>query len=205
MSVVVKNDNPQLENIRKMMALRHGILLTSDLAEFNIPRTYLSILEKRGEIERISRGVYRLINSIEDGLFSVQARYKNSIYSHETALFIHDLTDRAPLLYSISVPIGYHTTSLNKSGHKIYYVNPKLFNLGVVIQKSPHENEIKITGLERTVVDILRNRNRIDDQIINEALKRYVKRDEKNIDLLNNYAKQFRIQKVMRGYIEVLL
>ncbi|MDO9545667.1 MAG: type IV toxin-antitoxin system AbiEi family antitoxin domain-containing protein [Pelolinea sp.] len=203
--MVVKDESPQLERIRKILEGQHGTLLTSDLANFNIPRTYLSVLERNGEIERVSRGLYRVANSIEDELFSFQARYKSSIYSHETSLYLHDLTDRAPLSYSISVPVGYHSISLKESRHKIFYVNRNLFDLGVISMKSPHENGIRTTNLERTICDVLRSRNQIDVQLINESLKRYVGKKERNIDLLYNYAKQFRIQKIVREYIEVLL
>lgn len=179
--------------------------MTSDLSRFGIPRTYLSILEKNKEIERVSRGVYKTPSTMEDEMFIFQSKYKSSIYSHETALFLHDLTDRNPLTYSISVPSGYHSSSLNESGHKIFYVQRSLFGLGVVLMKSPHGNEIRVTNLERTICDILRSKNQIDVQYVNNALKRYVTRKEKNINLLYNYAKAFRIQKIVRHYIEVLL
>jgi len=195
----------QLERIKKILEDQHGTLLTSDLAKLNIPRTYLSILERNGEIERVSRGVYRVTASLEDEMFSFQAIYKSSIYSHETALYLHDLTDRTPLSYSISVPVGYHSVSLNRSGHKIFYVNRNLFDLGVISMKSPHGNEIRATNLERTICDVMRSRNQIDVQFVNQALKRYVSKKERNIDLLYRYAKQFRIQKIVREYIEVLL
>lgn len=189
----------------KIMKDRGGVLLTSDLAQFHIPRVYLSILENNKEIERISRGVYKAPDSIEDEMFIFQSIYKFSIYSHETALYLHDLTDRNPLAYSISVPSGYHSSSLNMSGHKIFYVNRNLFNLGVVLMKSPHGNEIRASNLERTICDILRSRNQIDVQFVSEALRRYVRKKEKNLDLLHDYAKSFRIQKIVREYIEVLL
>lgn len=205
MSMVVKQEMSNFERIRKILQDQHGSLLTSDLVKFNIPRTYLSILEQNGEIERVSRGVYRLTASIEDEMFSFQARYKSSIYSHETALYLNDLTNRTPLSYAISVPVGYHSISLKGSGHKVFYVNRNLFDLGVISMKSPHGNEIRTTNLERTICDVLRNRNQIDIQQINEALKRYVKIKEKDLDLLYNYARQFRNQKIVREYIEVLL
>ena len=79
MSMIVKNELSQLEKIRKLLDDQHGSLLTSDLAKFNIPRIYLSILEKNGEIERVSRGVYRLVGSIDDEMFNFQIRFKSSI------------------------------------------------------------------------------------------------------------------------------
>jgi predicted transcriptional regulator of viral defense system len=194
-----------LEQTRKMLASRNGILLTSDLTKFNIPRTYLSIMERKGEIERVSRGVYQAKDTIEDELFGIQSTCQAAVYSHETALYLHDLTDRSPLRYSLTVPVGYHSTSLIQSGYKIFYVNRKVFDLGVITLKSPHGNPIRVTNLERTICDILRSRNQMEMQIVYEALKRYVKRNEKDIDLLYAYAKRFRVQKFIRQYIEVLL
>jgi predicted transcriptional regulator of viral defense system len=169
--MVVKNELSQLEKIRKLLDDQHGSLLTSDLAKFNIPRIYLSILENNGEIERVSRGVYRLVASIDDEMFNFQVRFKSSIYSHETALYLHDLTDRTPLSYSISVPVGYHSINLKESGDKIFYVNRDLFNLGVISMKSLHGNEIRTTNLERTTCDVLISRNKIDVQFVNKVLK----------------------------------
>ena len=205
MSMVVKYELSQLERLRKLLEDQHGTLLTSDLAKFNISKIYLSILEHNGEIERVSRGIYRLVASIDDEMFNFQVRYKSSIFSHETALYLHDLTDRTPLSYSISIPVGYHSISLNEGGHKMFYVNRELFALGVILMKSPHGNEIRTTNLERTICDVLRSRNQVDVQFVNEALKKYIVNKDKNIDQLYNYASRFRIQKIVRTYIEILL
>jgi len=75
MSMVVKGELTKLERIRKVLDDQHGTLLTSDLAKYSIPRTYLSILERTGEIDRVSRGVYRAVTSIEDEMFNFQVRY----------------------------------------------------------------------------------------------------------------------------------
>ena len=205
MSVNVKEKPSPLKIIRKILTSQNGILLTSDLAKFNIPRTYLAILEQNGEIRRISRGVYRSSASIEDELFVFQAVYKSSVYSHETALYLHDLTDRTPLRYSITVPVGYHVSSLRQQGARIFYLNRDLFDLGVITIKSPHGNPLRVTSLERTICDILRSRSQLDLQLVYAALKRYLAKSEKDLDLLYCYAVKFKIQKLVREYIEVLL
>lgn len=202
--VVKKNANP-IEEIRDILKDQNGILLTSDLLKYGIPRTYLSILEKSGEIQRISRGVYSAAGSMIDEMAGLQARYKGAIFSHETALYLLDLTDRTPLFYSVTVPAGYNATSLKAKGAKVFFVNRGLYLLGLITVKSPHGNDIKTFNLERTICDVLRSRNQIDVQQINDALKRYVSKKERNIDLLYRYARQFRVQKIVREYIEVLL
>jgi hypothetical protein len=140
-----------------------------------------------------------------DEMARMQARYKGAIFSHETALYLLGLTDRTPLFYSMTVPAVYNATPLKASGAKVYFVKRNLFLLGVITLKSSHGNDIKTFNLERTICDVLRNRNQVDVQLVNEALKKYVLQKDRNIDQLYNFAKQFRIQKIVREYIEVLL
>lgn len=203
--MVAKSKTNPIEAIRNILKDQNGILLTADLRKRGIPRVYLSILEKKGEIQRISRGVYSTIGALMDEMVEIQARYRRAIFSHETAAYILDLTDRTPLYYSVTVPSGYNATPLKASGIKVYFVNRESYLLGLITAKSPHENEIRMFNLERTICDLLRNRNQIDIQQINEALKRYASRRDRNIDLLYNYARQFKIQKIVRAYLEVLL
>jgi predicted transcriptional regulator of viral defense system len=205
MSMVVEIDDSPLKILRDTLRNQHGTLRASELTRLGIPRTYLSILVRNGEIERVSRGVYRETNTIGDDLYSFQARFRSAIFSHETALFLHDLSDRTPLYPSVTVPSGYHSLSLKNSGSKVFYVRRSLFALGVETMKSPQGNKIAVTGLERTVCDILRSRNQIDVQLVYDSLKRYVGKKEKNINRLYQFAQKFRIQKIVREYVEILL
>ena len=202
--IVNKRANP-IESIRNIIKDQNGIVLSSDLLKYGIPRTYLAILEKRGEIQRVSRGVYSAADTLVDEMASIQARYKGAIFSHETALYLLELNDRSPLFYSVTVPTGYNATSLKTSGAKVYFVNRGLYPLGLITMKSPHGHDIRTFDLERTICDVLRSRNQLDVQFVHDALKRYVAKKDRNIDLLYQYAGKFRIQKIVRPYIEVLL
>ena len=194
-----------VDKFRGILKDQNGILLSSDLAKLGIPRTHLSILVKKGEIQRLSRGVYTAADNIIDEMANIQARYKGAFFSHETALYLLGLTDRAPLFYSATVPSGYNASALKARVTKVYFVNRRLYLLGLITTKSPHGNDIKTFNLERTICDVVRSRNQMDVQFMNEALKKYVVHKDRNIDQLHNYAKQFRIQKKVREYIEVLL
>jgi predicted transcriptional regulator of viral defense system len=140
-----------------------------------------------------------------DEMAILQIKYKKTIFSHETALYLHDLTDRTPLFYTVTVPAGYNATTLKAEGIKVFFVNSDLYLLGLITMKSPHENDVKTFDLERTICDLIRSRNQVDVQFVNDALKRYVVNKTRNIDLLYRYAKYFGIQKIVRQYIEVLL
>ena len=59
--------------------------------------------------------------------------------------------------------------------------------------------------MEKTLCDILQTRANTDIQVISEAFKKYVTLGNKNIPLLSEYAKQMRVEKRVRSYLEVLL
>ena len=71
--------------------------------------------------------------------------------------------------------------------------------------KTPFGNEVSCYDLERTVCDIVRSRNKIGTETFLAALKAYVKRSDKDLNRLYNYAKQFHISGILRKYLEVLL
>ena len=58
---------------------------------------------------------------------------------------------------------------------------------------------------ERTICDMIRNRSQIEIQVFQDALKQYVKRKNKNLHLLMDYAKKLRVNNVLSKYLEVLL
>ncbi len=191
--------------IRQILQEQNGIVRTADLVDLAIPTTYLSIMTKRGELERVAWGVYQKPTLLEDEFFLFQSQHKAAVFSHETALFLHDLTDRTPLFFSVTVPSGYHSATLDESKHQVFYVKRTLLEIGVAGISSPHSNTLRVTGMERTIVDILRSRNRMEDQILFDALKRYARLKSKNVELLYRYAEQFRVQNILRPYMEVLL
>lgn len=194
-----------IEQIRAIMAGQNGMVLTSDLAEAGIARTYLTILEERGEIERVSRGVYCATGQIEDALFAFQGIYQASVFSHETALYMHDLSDRSPLYFSVTVPTGYHSQTLEDEGHQLFYVQKELLMVGVEERPSEQGNLVRVTGLERTICDVVRSRNQLEVGMVVEALKKYVRRGDKRLDLLDEYAGLFRVRTVLEPYLTVLL
>jgi predicted transcriptional regulator of viral defense system len=201
--MLVKND--RLNQIRKIIEDQNGVLLTSNLTSLDIPRTYLTILEEKGEIMRESRGVYTTPDAISDDMLALQSRYQTAIFSHETALYLHDLTDRSPLVYSVTVPSGYNASALKENGAKVYFIKRELHELGLTTKSSSHGNAVQTYDLERTICDILRSRKQMDIQLVNEALKRYVKRNDKQLNILYRYAELLRIQRIAREYLEILL
>ncbi|MGI6728250.1 MAG: type IV toxin-antitoxin system AbiEi family antitoxin domain-containing protein [Anaerovoracaceae bacterium] len=194
-----------IKRIEKIINEQKGTLLSLDLDENKIPRTYLSMMVADGKIERIGRGIYVLPDLLEDEMYIMQKKYPNLIYSHETALFLHGLSDRTPFEYSVTVPSGYKVVNAISEKSKIYYVKKELHLVGTAEGKTSLGNTIIIYNVERTICDILRSRNRIDIQIFSDALKRVVKKKHLDYALLLEYAKKLNVEKILNTYMEVLI
>ncbi len=198
-------DVTYVNQILKMAKENNGLITTTQVTRAGINREHLRLLVERGLLERSDRGVYIVPTNIDDEMFNLQNRYKKGIFSHETALFLLDLTDKTPTRYSMTFPLNYNTSGL-KSEKVIYYrVKNELHELGVICGKSPGGNDVRLYRAERTLCDILKGRSRTDIQIIADAFKRYARSVKRDIPLISKYAKCLRVESKLRSYLEVLL
>ena len=191
--------------LETLLREKEGMLLTKDIIEAGISKQLLSKYVKKGYIERVAQGVYLSKDAFEDEMYVLQARSKKAIFSHETALYLHDLTDRDPLQYTVTLPSGYNASNYKNDGICVYFIKNDLLNLGVEYGKTPFGRNIRVYNKERTICDIVRNRNVIDSAIINEGIRRYLSEKEKDIPKLLQYAEKFRVEKIIRQYVEVLI
>lgn len=193
------------KKIEEIAENQNGTLLSSDLDENGIPRAYLSMMVAEGNLEKVGRGAYVVSNQIEDEMYIFQKKYPNLIYSHETALFLHGVSDRTPSDYSANVPSGYKVVSNLSDRFKMYYVKKNLHGLGVIEGETPFGNTIKLYNIERTLCDLLRSRSRIDIQIFSDAFQKVMKDKQIDAMLLLEYARKLRVESVLNTYMEVLL
>lgn len=188
--------------------LKETPVITTKIADkIGVNRQQLSLLVKEGKLERIRPGVYQKKGELIDNLKVVVANSEKIIFSHQTALYLHDLCDRIPSYYYISVPQGYNTLHLKKR-HKnlrVKYVKKELFTLGLTEITTSFGSIIPVYNLERTICDIIINRNNIDRQVYIDGITRYFKRKEKNIEQLIKYSYLFNIENEVKQYLEVLL
>ena len=193
------------EKLVNLINENNGLILTKQLSEAGIPRAYLSSMVNAGLLVKLERGAYIARDGYDDELYRYQVKYKKVIYSHETALFLHDLTDRDPIKYSITVPEGYNASHLRALNFTVYSIKKTLYSLGLSKSKTAFGREVKCYDLERTICDVVRHRNQIDIAIISDAVKRYAKRKDRNVPQLMRYAEKMRVVKPLRSYMEVVL
>ena len=188
---------------RIMNLFNNGYLKTSLVVKENIPKIYLTKLVKLGHIERVSRRLYTNKKEFNDELLILQNKSKYAIYSNMTALYFLGFSNRLPIKYDITVPNGYKGFLQNNSKVNLYYVKKEYSNIGIITIKDNYNNDVRIYDLEKSMCDIIKNKNRVDRELFNKAIRDYYYSKDKNPLKLYDYAKKMNIYNKVKSTFEV--
>lgn len=191
--------------ILHMAETQHGIVTSTQVTEAGIPRRCLTSMVHSGLLVRVERGVYTLPETWEDELYILQSRFSRGIFSHETALYLHAMTNRTPLRYTMTFPFGYNPGNVLKRGVVAKVTCEETYPLGIMTLPSPSGNALKVYNIERTLCDMVKIRHKADIQVVNKAMRMYAGSRDKDIARLMDYAHRLRVKSKILTYMEILL
>ncbi len=192
-------------SIFQIISKNNGYVTAKEVTEAGIPRRCLTKLVESGKLLKAKRGIYVLPDVWEDELFILQYRFSKGIFSHDTALYLHGMTDRTPVSFIMTFPFGYNTGNVKKQGVIAKVCTVDAYALGIMDIASPSGNIIKVYDVERTLCDMVKETHHADIQVVNQAMKEYALSKEKNIARLMSYAEKLRVAPKISSYMEILL
>lgn len=195
----------QFEQLDLLLNEYGGTIQTFQVINNGISKPVFYAYVKERGLEQATHGVYVSPDTWTDAMYILHLRCSQAVFSHETSLFFHDLTDREPLKYAITVRTGYNPSRLQEDGFQVYTVKKELHEIGITTMQTSFGHSVPVYDMERTICDLLRSRRNIEIQTFQDALKQYVRRKDKNLRMLMKYASMFHVEKILRSYLEVLL
>jgi len=193
------------EVILKILEQNKGFITSAQVTEAGVQRRVLSELVSTNRLYRVERGIYALPEAWEDDMYFLQYRYAKGIFSNETALFLHGLTDRTPQAYTLTFPHGYNAAGLRKRNVNTKYVALEIYDMGIMEKQSPSGNPLRVYDIERTLCDIVKGKNGCDIQLINQAMRAYAESKGKDMVKLISYAERLRVKPKILRYMEIML
>ncbi|SHJ86438.1 Transcriptional regulator, AbiEi antitoxin, Type IV TA system [Dethiosulfatibacter aminovorans DSM 17477] len=191
--------------VKEIMCKNNGLITSQQAVSAGIDNKILQRMHKSGEIERIKHGVYMDPDQLEDEYLLAQLRCKKGIFSHETALFFHDLTDRTPFQMMLTIPSGYNTRLIKeRNKYRFFYISEELHSIGMITMRTPYGNEVNVYDKERTICDCIKKKKHLDSDLVVEAIKQYVRTPGADYAKLLKYGDVFSVRNKIRQYIEVL-
>lgn len=196
---------PTKEEILNIMKENNGILKTSMLRFYNISPKTMQRMAKKGEIERIEKGLYLHPDFLEDEHYITSYRVPKGIFSHESSLYLHQLSDENPTCFTLTIPSGWNSPLLkDKDNYTFFYLKKELWELGREKIKTPFGNEVAVYSKERTLAEMISKMDRMDRTLVLNALRNGLKNNLLDHALLLEYAENFKSRDRMRIYLEVI-
>ena len=189
------------------LAQQNPLLRAQDVRAAGISTSLLSRAVKNGQLERLSRGIYRHPESPWDEhtqLAEVSARVPQAVIVLISALNFHQIgTHQAHSIWlqlknnAVAPRIDYPPVEIVKTGIT------DAFSKGVEVHQL-NGIAVPITTPARTVADCFKYRSRLGLELCLEALREVLAQKVKANEILE-FAKMIRVDKVMLPYIEAMV
>lgn len=193
-----------INKVLEIMYANKGIITSSQIENYGIPRIYLSKMVEKNIIQRIDRGIYVTNDYKYDEYHLFQLKYPKTVFSYNTALYFYGMTERTPIKMDISISKNYNPHRF-KEIVNVYRINDELFELGIINKVSPQGMNVRVYNLERTICDIIKDKDSIDIEIRNKAIKKAIKSKGFNASKMFEYAKKMNIYNKVKDYMEAII
>ncbi|WP_245569188.1 type IV toxin-antitoxin system AbiEi family antitoxin domain-containing protein [Desulfotignum balticum] len=199
-----KNKPSACEKARQIIREGGGMIKTSEAIQAGIhPRT-LYQLRDMGDLEQLSRGIYRLaeIETVSNPDFVIVAtRIPISVICLISALSFHEITTQIPHEVSVAIPKDSKPPVINYPPMQFHKFSAGSFRAGVESHQIDGVN-IKVYSPEKTLADCFKFRNKIGMDVVLEALKLYKSRMKFDHKKILEYARICRVDKIVLPYLE---
>lgn len=202
---MVVEKNNKFDAVYTLLDVGNGYIAARSAMQHGVSNKHLQRMTDQGLIERVAHGLYASGDTFPDPYFIAQFRCYKGVFSHETALFLHDFSDREPLRLMMTIPTGWNTRILTDESMMFFYTAPRRAEYGVCEVETPLGMNVRAYNMERTLCDCVINIDRLDRDIVITAIKRYARSPMRDVAKLLEYATEFNIRDIMYRYMEVLV
>ncbi|MEN0005807.1 MAG: type IV toxin-antitoxin system AbiEi family antitoxin domain-containing protein [Bacteroidota bacterium] len=197
----MKKDKRILEVFKK----NKGYAQAKEVLEAGFHHSILNMLVQEGEILKVKRGLYRLSSlEMEDELEGVVKIIPEGIVCLFSAWNYHALTDFVSSEYHVAIEKSRKIVLPDYPPIKLYFWTQKYWEIGIE-EVLIGNTTVRIYNQEKSVCDALRFRNKIGQDTTKEVLKNYLKKQQRDVDKLLQYARLLRVGELMKMYLNILL
>lgn len=193
------------KNIIELAKQNGNLITTVKIRELGFSNTMISKYVEKGELLRVCHGIYALPGTIIDDTYVLSMRSRYIVFSHESALFLNGISDRTPFSSTVTIPSNVTLSAEIKKDTTCFYIQSDLYEIGLEERKTTFGNLVRCYNAERTICDILRSRNRMDEESVVSSIKNYAQLKEKDLFRLYEYSQKFKVSTQVRKYMEVLV
>ena len=160
-----------------------------------------------GLLIKIKNGLYRYaeIPLISNQSFiDISLSVPDGVICLLSALSYYELTTFNPTFISVAIPRNTWKPKIEYPPVEFFYFSEKQFEAGIDKVKIGHF-KARIYCPEKTICDCFRHRNKLGVDIAKEGLTEYLRKKDRNLEKLLNYAKICRVKQLIQTWLNALI
>jgi hypothetical protein len=191
------------QKIEAHLRASRGMITAAYCKENQIPTIYLSRMVSQGVLNRVAPGLYLASSGDYDTFFFFQYRYKQSVFSHETALYLLGATDRIIQSMDVTVSSNYKFNAPMRD-IRLHRVRKSWLHLGITEATTMYGNPVRVYSYERTICDFIRQKAEMDSEVYINLLRSYGQYDKRQPQQLYEIATQMNMIDEVRQVMELV-
>ena len=195
--------NMDRNKIIETLQQQGGFITTGELKNRGEYEQLLRATED-GKLMRLRNGVYVEMSALANNMIDVERIVPHGVLCLYSAFAHYGLSTQVPSATCIAIEAKRKVRLPEYPPIDLFYWKKENLEFGV-IQKSISGYHLLITDMERTVCDAVKYRNKIGLDVCGEVIDNYLKKDNRNISLLHEYAQKLRVKNILTTYLETRL
>ena len=199
-------NNDRRKKARGIFSMHNGLLRTKDAIRLGIHPRILYGMRDAGEIEKISRGYYRLADLPQLGnpdLVAAALAVPKGVICLISALSYHGIGTQIPHTVDIAIEKDSKRPRIDYPPIRTSWFSGSAFTEGVQVHNIDGVS-VRIYSSAKTVADCFKCRNKVGLDVALEALREVRRSRLATVDELFQIAKVCRVANVMRPYLEAM-
>lgn len=183
------------------------IFSVDELKELGYSHYKINQLVEDGALQKLNKKYYVNINYVgeESDFYYVPAYAPKGVICLMSAAAYHNLTSERLDAIDVAIQRKAKISTLpDWPEFSVYYYTDERFETGIQTVKEG-KNCFKVYDAEKTVVDIVFYRGKVGIEETKEVLVNYLKRKDRDLNRLIQYAELLKCGDTMKKYLEVLI
>lgn len=197
-------DEATRERISEYVTTHDGVIRTKDFQQAGFHNLYLSELTEEGSLVRLKAGLYITAEAqTTSGFYEIQLALPTAVICLASALMHYDLTTYEPSAIHVAVPRDERVLPPEFPPIRRFSFGKTRYNLGIVNDQI-EGHDIRVYDREKTICDAIRYRRVLGQDVINEAVRNYIKTEGRNVDRLIEYSRILRVEGPVKMHLRLM-
>ena len=196
-------NNMDRKTVIDTLQQRGGFITTSEVKSRGEYEQLRRAIED-GTLMRLRNGVYVEMSVLANNMIDVERIVPHGVLCLYSAFAHYGLSTQVPSATCIAIEAKRKVRLPDYPPIDLYYWKKENLEFGI-IKKGISGYDVLITDMERTVCDAVKYRNKIGLDVCGEVIDNYLKKENRNISLLHEYAQELRVKNIMTTYLETRL